>query len=396
MSTNSHTAFVTTNSVCQGEQVPILWPIIHAAGQSIHFAHTSFRWSNLASNNAGVTVAVVGLGKRTREVYLYDEDPHGQTIVRLGSNINSYLVFGPDVVITPVFTSPDERGTMIRGNMPTDGGNLVLDAAEYRQISSNVPDIASFLRPYMGSDELINGKTRGCLWIEDSRAEEARRIPFIANRIEKVREARLKSPAKSTREFSGGAHRFLQIQGQGERWTLGVARVSSERRNFIPVDLLKSEAVISDLLFGIYDQPLWNLSIIASTLHLVWIAAVCGKLETRIRYSNALGWNTFPLPTLSEKNKADLTRCAEDILLAREAHFPDTIADLYDPGQMPTDLREMHERNDEVLERIYIGRRFRNDTERLEKLFELYTKMTANKKMRGDSDTQPSHLKAAV
>ncbi len=126
-----------------------------------------------------------------------------------------------------------------------------------------------------------------------------------------------------------------------------------------------------------FDAPLWNMALIASRLHLVWIATVCGKLKTDFRYSNTLGWNTFPVPTLTEKNKADLTRCAEDILLAREAHFPATIADLYAPDAMPANLRAAHERNDEVLERIYIGRRFRNDTERLEKLFALYTEMTA-------------------
>ena len=125
---------------------------------------------------------------------------------------------------------------------------------------------------------------------------------------------------------------------------------------------------------------MWNMALVASRLHLVWIATVCGKLKTDFRYSSTLGWNTFPVPTLTEKNKADLTRCAEDILLAREAHFPATIADLYDPDNMPTDLREAHERNNEVLERIYIGRRFRNDTERLEKLFELYTAMSIDNK----------------
>jgi hypothetical protein len=136
--------------------------------------------------------------------------------------------------------------------------------------------------------------------------------------------------------------------------------------------------VLSNLAFAIYDGPLWSFALIASRLHLVWIAAVCGKLETRYRYSNTLGWNTFPVPTLTEKNEADLTRCAEDILLARETHFPATIADLYDPENMPADLREAHERNDEVLEHIYISRRFKNDTERLEKLFDLYTKVTAS------------------
>ena len=156
-----------------------------------------------------------------------------------------------------------------------------------------------------------------------------------------------------------------------------VPKVSSETREYLPVGLLSNRSIITDLAFAAYDAPLWNLALLASRLHLIWIATVCGKLKTDFRYSNTMGWNTFPLPTLTEKNKADLTRCAEDILLAREAHFPATIADLYDPATMPADLRAAHKRNDEVLERIYIGRRFKNDTERLEKLFEFYTKMTA-------------------
>jgi hypothetical protein len=132
-----------------------------------------------------------------------------------------------------------------------------------------------------------------------------------------------------------------------------------------------------------YDAPLWNMALIASRLHLVWVGAVCGKIKTDYRYSNVLGWNTFPIPTLTEQNTADLTRCAEDILLAREAHYPSSIADLYAAGAMPTHLRDAHERNDEVLERIYIGRRFRNDTERLEKLFAMYTQLTAAEKKSG-------------
>ncbi len=141
---------------------------------------------------------------------------------------------------------------------------------------------------------------------------------------------------------------------------------------------MNSDAIITHLAHAIYDPTLVDLSMLSSKLHLIWVSTICGKLETRLRYASNLGWNTFPVPTLTEKNEADLTRCAEDILLAREAHFPKTIADLYDPDEMPADLREAHERNDEVLERIYIGRRFRNDTERLEKLFDLYTKMTAS------------------
>ena len=172
-------------------------------------------------------------------------------------------------------------------------------------------------------------------------------------------------------------HQFREMNC-AKSHTLAMPRVSSENREFLPVGLLRKGAIITDLAYGLYDAPLWNMALIASRLHLVWIATVCGKLKTDYRYSNTLGWNTFPVPALTEKNKADLERCAEDILLAREAHFPATIADLYDPESMPANLREAHEHNDEVLERIYMGRRFRNDTERLEKLFELYTKMTTS------------------
>jgi hypothetical protein len=153
--------------------------------------------------------------------------------------------------------------------------------------------------------------------------------------------------------------------------------VSSESREYLPCGYEPSVVVASDAVCAIYDAPLWNMALIASRLHLVWIATVCGKLETRYRYSNTLGWNTFPVPTLTEKMMADMTHCAEHILLTREAHFPATIAELYDPQNMPADLRAAHDHNDEVIERIYIGRRFKNDTERLEKLFDLYTKMTA-------------------
>jgi len=151
--------------------------------------------------------------------------------------------------------------------------------------------------------------------------------------------------------------------------------VSSENREFFPVGFLPKEAIVN-YAFGMYDAPLWNLSLIVSRLHLSWISTVCGKMKNDYRYSNTLGWNTFPVPTLTEKNKDDLKRCAEDILMAREAHFPKTIADLYKPDEMPDNLRLAHDKNDETLERIYIGRRFKSDTERLEKLFMLYTKMT--------------------
>jgi hypothetical protein len=192
-----------------------------------------------------------------------------------------------------------------------------------------------------------------------------------------VADYRRQSVKSATVAWAAHPYRFVEIRSPEYTTAILTPRVSSVGREYLPTGLLPARSIVTEA-FALYDAPLWNMALIASRLHLVWIATVCGKLKTDYRYSNTLGWNTFPVPTLTEKNKADLTRCAEDILLAREAHFPKTIADLYDPDDMPADLREAHERNDEVLERIYIGRRFRNDTERLEKLFDLYTKMTAS------------------
>jgi hypothetical protein len=203
------------------------------------------------------------------------------------------------------------------------------------------------------------------------------KIPHIASRIEDVAAARRAAKQdKAAQKLADTPYKFRE-QVTATKHTMIVPRVSSENRPVLPVGLLEPSYIVQEKAFALYDAPLWNMALIASRLHWIWIATVCSRLRTDFSYSNTLGWNTFPVPTLTEKNKADLTRCAEDILLTREALFPATIADLYDPDNMPADLREVHERNDEVLERIYIGRRFRTDTERLEKLFELYAKMIA-------------------
>ena len=191
--------------------------------------------------------------------------------------------------------------------------------------------------------------------------------------VEKMRSESQKGP---TRVWAAKPYSFVEILSPQYHNVLVIPRVSSESREYLPVGFLPRGSIVLDSAFALYDPELWVLSIVGSRIHLVWIATVCGKLKTDFRYSNTLGWNTFPIPTLTVQNKADLIRCAEDILLAREEHFPATIADLYDPEDMPDNLRRAHEANDEVLERIYIGRRFKNDTERLEKLFELYTKTT--------------------
>ncbi len=365
-------SFVATNSLCQGQQATEIWPAVFGLGFELRFAHLPFKWSNLASYNAGVTVIIVGLGKRQASAKrLFEGD-----LVRECSVIGPYLVPNRSEVIEKLNEPVGQKSKMLFGNMPRDGGHFFLTSEEAAELRTDI--IARiFVRRFVGSEELIHGKQRYCLWINDEDIENAKSSSFVDKRLALVAENRRNSQAESTREFALRPHRFVQIAGVSKDAAIVVPRVSSELREFLPVDYLTSKFIIGDRNFALYDAPLWNMSLIASRLHLVWIATVCVRLRTDYSYSNTLGWNTFPVPTLTEQNKADLTRCAEDILLAREAHFPATIADLYDPAAMPANLREAHERNDETLERIYIGRRFKNDTERLEKLFELYTQMTA-------------------
>lgn len=372
-------AFVSTNSICQGVQVSALWPAVFADGAAIRFAYLSFQWANLAAHNAGVTVVIIGLSRSGHAPKrLFSVEGEASSSVREVANINPYLVPGRDVFVVQRAKVPDGRTPMQFGNHPYYANELMLNADEKRQLIGKDARAGKFLRPLYGSKEYIAGAPRACLWITDQTAEQAESIPEIHRRVEAVREARTaKSSDIQARKLSATPYRFRD-QYEAAESLLVVPIVSSENRPYLPVGLVQADAVVHNKAFALYDAPLWNMALIASRLHWVWIGTVCVRLEMRFSYSNTLGWNTFPVPPLMEKNKADLTRCAEDILLAREHHFPATIADLYDPENMPADLRAAHDRNDEVLERIYIGRRFKNDTERLEKLFDLYTKMTAS------------------
>ncbi|WP_112311401.1 class I SAM-dependent DNA methyltransferase [Pseudogemmobacter bohemicus] len=382
--TTGKCAFVTTNSICQGQQVPMFWPLVLSRPMRIEFAHTSFKWSNLAAKNAGVTVVVVGIGAETGKMpTLFMEEQTGRPYAAIVENINAYLVAGPECYIEPISSAPKGRPTMFWGNKPVDGGFLLMTVEEASALAAGEPRLKKFLKYYYGSTEFIKGSPRACIWVDDDDMAEAGSFIELTSRFSKVKEFRQMSKAKETRPSAAYPHRFRQIQGLPASPSIVVPIHTSESRAYLPVGILNGDAIISNAAYAIYNPETWNMALIASRLHLVWIATVCGKIKTDFRYSNTLGWNTFPVPTLTEKNKADLTACAEDILLAREAHFPATIADLYDPEKMPENLRAAHDRNDETLERIYIGRRFKNDTERLEKLFEMYTKMTTSPSTRG-------------
>ena len=374
--TATTSAFVSTNSICQWQQVPFLWPTLFQVGQQIIFAHTSFKWANLATHNAGVTVVIVGISNRAADVRrLISIDDSGEMVLREAENINAYLVAGSNIIVDKAMRPLTQVSIMEFGNKADDGGHLTLSGSQVESLQLSQQANRKFIKQFIGSKEFINGETRYCIWVTDADREQAESEPALAKQIDLVKRARLGSKDAYARSLAARPHQF-KTPRLAEHHVIVTPRVSSENRPYLPVGLMSNGAVIGDRNFALYDAPLWNMALIASRLHWVWIGTVCVRLEMRFSYSNTLGWNTFPVPPLTEKQKSDLTACAEAILLAREAHFPATIADLYDPENMPDKLRAAHDRNDETLERIYIGRRFRNDTERLEHLFNLYTKMT--------------------
>jgi hypothetical protein len=375
--TEANVAFVSTNSICQGEQTPILWPLIYKRNLQIAFAYRSFKWSNLASNKAGVTVVIVGISKTPPgKRKIYDTDDYGKEFFQLTENIGPYLVPGTNITVQALVSAPDDRGRMLRGNMPNDGGHLVLSSDEAEKIKSSDVSAQKFIKKFVGSRDFIQGLPRYCIWIEDDQIEEALNIASIAERVRNVRDVRQKG-GQQARGSADIPYKFVFAPHRHET-SLLIPRHFSERRTYLTVGMFDGQnEIVADSASVIYGATLVDLSILSSRLHFAWLDTVAGRIKTDYRYSGTLVWNTFPIPLLTEQNKADLTACAEAILLAREAHFPATIADLYDPETMPENLRMAHERNDEVLERIYIGRRFKNDTERLAKLFETYTKMAA-------------------
>ncbi len=368
---NLKCAFVSTNSICQGEQVSLLWPNIFASGLEIFFAHTSFDWRNNATANAGVTCVIVGISGAgiTRKLIF------GNDSVKEVKNISPYLIEGSEIVMEQRSESISGLPDMALGSSGIDGGHLVLEKDVRDEILRTAPEASKYIKPFVGGADIIKGVQRFCIWIDDPDAEEAIKIPEISARIDACRNYR-ESAGRDAKKAASVPHRFFYRKYRNQDAVVA-PMTSSSRREYLPVGLLKSGTVVSNGALVGYEDTSLVFSLLSSKLHVVWLATTSARMRTDYRYSVNLTYFTFPVPQLTEQNKADLTACAENILLAREAHFPATIADLYDPEAMPDNLRAAHERNDETLERIYIGRRFKNDTERLEKLFELYTKMTA-------------------
>lgn len=370
--TKAEFAYVSTNSICQGEQMAVLWSLILSMNEEISFAHTSFKWANNAKYNAGVTVIVVGVSNKNKSTkHLYTTDKQIST-----PTINPYLSIGTSTIVHKEVHTPKGYPKLCFGCMPYDGGNLLMDSAEYEDFIAKYPSDSHYLRLMYGSEEFINGKPRHCLWIDDNEAEDALRNEEIARRVERTRNLRLDSTDTSCLKLAERPYQFREHPDLN-REKIIIPSVSSERRKYIPIGYLDKGTVVSNLAFAIYDASLWLFGILTSEMHMTWVRTVGGRLKTDYRYSAGLCYNTFPFPTIPNTKKSEIEEAATNVLLAR-ANYPEkTLADLYDPEKMPEDLREAHEELDRIVESCYPGAPFPNDEARLECLFRLYEKMTA-------------------
>lgn len=372
--TRAQLAFVSTNSVVQGDHVALLFPHIFDQHVEIGYAYHSFKWTNNAKGNAGVTVIVLSLrpeGTKSPK-YIFSGG------VRTGAkNINGYLLDAPNIILeSPSKPICKDINLMVYGNKPVDGGNLfIADKKQLDNIISSYPESGKYIRPILGSAEFINGKDRWCLWITDEQAEEALKIPAIAERAERVRQKRLESTKKQTLQFAEKPWRFVEARYQ-ETDKLIVPRVSSERREYIPIGYLGPDTVISDSAFAVYGAEPWLFALLTSRMHMVWTRTVGGRMKTDYRYSNTVVYNNFPVPDLSARAKSELTDAALRVLDVREYHSEMTLAQLYDPDTMPQDLRIAHEQLDLLVDSLYRDTPFATDDERLKRLFNLYLKQT--------------------
>ncbi|WP_096701049.1 DNA methyltransferase [Magnetospirillum sp. 15-1] len=368
--TNCGMALVSTSSINQGEQVSLLWPIIFEKAEIV-FAYRPFKWSNSAADNAGVWCTIVGLeasARRGKKIYSDDT-------VQVCDNISPYLTPGPNVYCFPADDPISDLPIMKMGSNAVDGKRLILERGDVEKLINDAPETQHYIRKYGGTQELLSGAHRWCVWIDDTDLPDAEKIAALRDVIEKCKKYR-EGAGRDAKKAARRPHAFCYSTFE-HRDFIHVGNTIGNALPFVPADLKPAGYVSNHNAFVIYGAPLDAFAIVMSTLHRIWADTIAGRLGNGTRYGNTVVYNTFPIPPLTGKNKEDLTRCAEDILLIREAHFPATIADLYDPEKMPEDLRAVHDRNDEVLERIYIGRRFKNDTERLEKLFDMYSKMVA-------------------
>lgn len=365
-------AFVSTNSICQGEQVAVLWNEIFRMNEEISFAYTSFKWANNAKYNAAVTVIIVGVqnvGNNIKALFVGEKKQEAKTI-------SPYLSIGSRTIVEKRNTDPAGLPKLCFGCMPYDDRKnkfLRLGTYERNKLLNDYPQSAPLIRRIYGAEEFINGKLQYCLWIDDEQLDLANSIPPIKRRIDANRKFRLNESVDG-QELANRSHQFREHPMDGEK--IIIPRVSSEKRVYIPMDILNEDDIVSDSAFALYDAPLWLFGILTSRMHMTWVRTVGGRLETRYRYSAQLCYNTFPFPSITSAQKEEIAAAAEEVLGVREDHPGLTLADLYDPDRMPDDLRQAHAELDNLVEQCYPGYPFATDEARLECLFKLYEKMT--------------------
>ncbi len=382
-------AFVSTNSICQGEQVGTLWAWLLAQGIRIHFAHRTFQWSNEARGKAAVHCVIVGFGLRDaheKTIFEY-EDIKGEPHAIKATHINPYLIDAPDVILPSRTQTPPGLPQLIKGSQPTDGGHLILTESEKTVLLKVEPAAEKWLKVYMGGDELINGNHRWCLWLKGISPAELRAMPHVMERVAAVAETRRKSPTRSVREFADQPTLFTQDRQPSSQF-IAIPEVSSETRRFIPIGFLPPSVIASNKLQIVEGGTLYHFGILCSTMHNAWMRTVAGRLKSDYSYAPAV-YNNFPWadcspsPQPSPKGEGanakpnPIDAAAQAVLDAR-AQFPGaTLADLYDPLTMPPALLKAHQKLDAAVDRAYGKSGFKSDAERVAFLFERYQALTS-------------------
>jgi hypothetical protein len=378
--TQIKTAFVSTNSIVQGEQTSILWgTLLNKHHVKIHFAHRTFKWSNEAKGNAAVYCVIIGFATiDTHRKIIFDyTDITGEPEIVHAKNINAYLVDSKDILVQkaskPICSVPNIKF----GNQPIDGGNLLLTEQEKEDAIHAEPEVKKFIRQYVGSDEFINNIKRYCLWLKDANPSDIRGIKFITERLEKVKQFRLSSSRKETKELANNPSQFAFTSHNDSGYII-IPSVSSEKRKYIPMGFMPANIIASNLCLIIPSAQLFHFGILTSLMHMAWVRTICGRLESRYRYSNSVVYNTFPWPeNINAKQKEAIEKAAQKVLDAR-AEFPNSsLADLYDPLTMPPALVKAHNELDKAVDLAYRPQPFTSDANRMEFLFELYEKYTA-------------------
>lgn len=372
-------AFVSTNSICQGEQVSILWPeLMNKYRITINFAHTTFRWSNEARGKAAVYCVIVGfaLTNRKEKILYHYATVDSEPVVNKAHLINAYLIDSPIIFIAsrsnPICNIP-EIGI---GNKPIDGGNYLFLNEEKEEFVKNEPLSEKYFKLWYGSDEFINKRPRWCLWLGDCPPSELKRMPLALERIENVRKFRLLSTSEGTRKLASTPTRF-HVENMPASEYIVIPEVSSERRYYVPIGFFTPDILCSNLVKLIPKATLYHFGILTSTMHMAWMRYVCGRLKSDYRYSKDIVYNNFPWPEPNEKQKLDIEEAAQAVLDARLLYPDSSLADLYDPNTMPPELVKAHTKLDMLVEKAY-GKSFDNDADRVAFLFEKYQALTAD------------------